>query len=713
MSSPNAKSPAASLRSDEPIRGANQDRLGRGHLVEVIGDHIVHSYAPESVVVALNAPWGAGKSSFLNLLEQKLVAAQADEAAEKGEGWSPDRPIVVRFNPWLYTDVDQLVRMFFGELARGIGTAARREIGKKIGELLNVAGSLAAVFSSGAGGLLKEAGGALKQDRSLPQLKLELDKLLPELEQPVVIFIDDIDRLERDALRLLFRMIRLNADFPNITYVLAFDRLVVERNLDEENGIRGRDYLEKIIQVSFDIPEPEPSTTHRILFGEMDAVLDALRTRPHDQHRWGNVFNSGFKEHFRTIRHIKRYANGLRLTLAPVSQEVDLVDFLVVELLRVFHPEVYFGVAGGKEMLAPTGTGHREGVPVERLREWVEQLCKKASPGFESSVKELLRQLFPELARVYSNMAYDVGYHVQWRRDCRVCAPQVFDKFFLLALPEGEISETEIQAFVDQLGDLEATRANLKLALESGKARRLLERLEDFTKDLALENASHLLGVLFDQGDDLRFESRGFLDVTADMQVARIIYQCLARLSSEEHRHDLLLDCVAKGSGLYTLVQEVSLCEPKENATERRLFSNHLLWEELRDAAVGRIRDAEASGTLWRVWRLPFVLYRWIEWSSEEGVQAAVAQHVVEDDNFLTFLGSFVSQSRSFTMGDKVGRTRARLSKKEIASFMKLDVVVSRLKTIAAAADEDEDAVVIARELLGMIERKPEGPWDA
>jgi hypothetical protein len=55
----------------------------------------------------------------------------------------------------------------------------------------------------------------------------------------------------------------LNADFSNVTYVLAFDRLVVEKYLDEENGIRGRDYLEKIIQVSFDIPEPEPETIYR------------------------------------------------------------------------------------------------------------------------------------------------------------------------------------------------------------------------------------------------------------------------------------------------------------------------------------------------------------------------------------------------------------------------------------------------------------------
>jgi predicted KAP-like P-loop ATPase len=100
--------------------------------------------------------------------------------------------------------------MFFGELARGIGRAKRQELGKKIGDLLNAAGAVASVFSSEAGSLLKEAGKALKEDKGLPELKAQLDKLLPELHQRVVVFVDDIDRLERDVLRLLFRGLQQN-----------------------------------------------------------------------------------------------------------------------------------------------------------------------------------------------------------------------------------------------------------------------------------------------------------------------------------------------------------------------------------------------------------------------------------------------------------------------------------------------------------------------
>ena len=688
---------SAALRSDEPIRTHAQDMLARTHLVEVLSRHILQTDTPEAVVIALNAPWGAGKSSFLNLLEQKLVppAAVAETTAS--------HPIVVRFNPWHYMSLEQLVGMFFAELERGIGTASNKELTKKIGTALQALGGMAGIFHSGAGGFIKEAANALKQGPSLPELKRELDKLLPDLTQRVVVFVDDIDRLERDALRLLFRMIRLNADFPNVTYVLAFDRLVVEKNLDEPNGIRGRDYLEKIIQVSFDIPAPEPSTRHRILFSEMDAVLGSLKTRPLDQRRWGNVFHSGFKNHFRTLRHIKRYANGLRLTLPPVAEEVDLVDFLSIELLRVFHPEVYSAVAAGKDMIAPPRISNLINIPVDRLRQWFEDLCAKASPGFQEDVRGILRELFPALGRVSSTTRHDVSFHARWRRECRVCSPEVFDKYFLLAIPEGEVSEIEVRAFVDGVGDVTRTKEFLARARESGHARRFMERLEDFTSELPQASIAPLVRVLFDDGDLLRFESRGMLDITADMQVPRIIYQCLSKLPTEQERIDLVQLSVKEGSSLYTVVQEVSLLEPNDQAGDGRpILTSHSQWERLRDTALDRITKACADETLWTSQNLPYVLFAWLRWSDEGTVRTAVSTHVQDDQSLILFIGKFLGDAHSLSVGDKVATKHVGLSKKGVAQFIDIDVTLKRLRSLSTGGGDLAD---VASALVAQWER--------
>ena len=85
---------ASSLRADEPIRSSEEDLLSRGPLVAMIAQHILAMDGSESVVIALNAPWGAGKSSFLNLLEDDLTNDGSSDDCRN------DGPIVVRFNPW-------------------------------------------------------------------------------------------------------------------------------------------------------------------------------------------------------------------------------------------------------------------------------------------------------------------------------------------------------------------------------------------------------------------------------------------------------------------------------------------------------------------------------------------------------------------------------------------------------------------------------------
>ena len=74
-----------------------------------------------------------------------------------------------------------------------------------------------------------------------------------DLTKPIVVVLDDIDRLSTSEIRDVFKLVRLTANFPNIIYIVAFDRNRVEEALAEQ-GVPGRDYLEKILQVAIDLP---------------------------------------------------------------------------------------------------------------------------------------------------------------------------------------------------------------------------------------------------------------------------------------------------------------------------------------------------------------------------------------------------------------------------------------------------------------------------
>ena len=436
--------------------------------------------------------------------------------------------------------------------------------------------------------------------------------------------------------------------------------------------------------MSFDIPEPEPDAIYRVLFGELESLIQALDARPLDNHRWGNLFLSGFKEHFRTIRHVKRYANGLRFTLPLVAQEVDVVDFLGVELIRTFHPEVYGEMVLSKEMLAFSAGGERKAP--EEVRKWTECLCGKTSDGQHQSVKKLLIELFPTVAGAYTNFHENPQDH-RWRTNCRVCSPEVFDRFFLLAVPRGDVSEITVRAFLDELADTGKTTQTLRLALNSGTARRLLERLMDFIEDLPEEHVAPLMQVMLELGDELQFEPQGMYDI-AEVLPRHIIWKCMRRISDEGERYRIILEAVKAGRSLSTVVETATLSRP-DGGESGQLLSDDILWLSIRDAFVKRMRSAAADGSLWRSNKLGAALVCWSAWGCKEEVSAAIDKQAATDERFLDFVGRY--ERKAFSLGgtDKMAKASRMIADGELSSVRDLKAVKQRLEEIASGAESN------------------------
>ena len=163
--------------------------------------------------------------------------------------------------------------MFFHELQVGVGRSVpklKKRFQKSLHTLSVVlaAGELSPVGGSQFGFLSrvsKIGSDALEnKNESLMEFKGRINKELLKLNRRIFVLIDDIDRLDQQSMRFMFRLIRLNADFDRMTYVLAFDRDVVSSVLTQEQGVLGSDYLEKIVQVGFDIPPAEPDRLNRL-----------------------------------------------------------------------------------------------------------------------------------------------------------------------------------------------------------------------------------------------------------------------------------------------------------------------------------------------------------------------------------------------------------------------------------------------------------------
>ena len=244
------------LLPDEPITSLSQDRLDRKSFAKHLAEVLLSYDSTSSLVIALYGPWGVGKSSLLKLIDLYLQTISKEDNV----------PVILHFDPWNFTSIDQLIKMFFKELRGALGQKDKSTLVKNIGVTLETLGyvlspgSLSPVggqYLDKGSGFLKNIGQWMKskskEQETLEEIKKKLNRFMDEYGRRVIIFIDNIDRLESENMRLLFRLIRLNGDFNNTIYVLALDRSNTELTLSDIQGNSGRKYLEKIVQVGFDI----------------------------------------------------------------------------------------------------------------------------------------------------------------------------------------------------------------------------------------------------------------------------------------------------------------------------------------------------------------------------------------------------------------------------------------------------------------------------
>lgn len=156
-------------------------------------------------------------------------------------------------------------------------------------------------------GFGKKASDVAKQKDSLENVKTEVINALKNQNQKLIVIIDDIDRLNNEQIRLIFQLVNCVAGFPNMIYLLSFDKTVVVRALEDEQKCNGEEYLEKIIQVPFDVPEAKKSDVHNLLFEKLDNIwFDEIPCRNFEKEYWSKVYaNCLSRNTYLSIRHMK------------------------------------------------------------------------------------------------------------------------------------------------------------------------------------------------------------------------------------------------------------------------------------------------------------------------------------------------------------------------------------------------------------------------
>ena len=397
--------------------------------------------------------------------------------------------------------------------------------------------------------------------------------------------------------------------------------------------------------------------------------------------RWGNLYYAGLYKLFESMRDVKRFLNSLSFNFRLVTGEINPVDFIGIEALRVFLPEVYRKIANNKDLFTAVRMDSNQQNPLTEKKNSLDRIFD-SNPDQSEIAKNICMELFPQIRAVYPKLFTGTwsGNPASWRKERRICSEDVFDIYFVLGVPMGEVSREELQQFItiadqpDQLINL------LRTYKEQGRIARLLDWLNDIVEELSKEGILGLCQALLQFGDELANIQKGILGPGTDIQLPWIISQLLRRIEDPKSRFDWLLDQINKGNSFFTVIQQVSWHIPSQaEPIPDPIFDSQQL-SILTNSCVKKISSYAKSGDLLKTKNLVYVLFRWKEWAKDaKAISSFINRTISSPNSALDFLTGFIWETGSYTFGDYVEKKEWDIDKKSLVALADIEKLTSSL----------------------------------
>ena len=623
------------ITGDNPIQRPEDDTLGRTTLAEFFARQVLALDTTEGVVVGVLGAWGSGKTSFINLARKEF----------KRNGVH-----ILDFNLWMFSGTQQLVEHFFDELTAQLRICPGLA---KIGKALD---NYSDVFPRSTRGVVKILAKLLQRKKTgVRENRTKVEKILKKLDNPIVVVLDDIDRLLVSEIRDMFMLIRLTANFPNIIYVVAFDRTRVEEALSEQKGMSGRDYLEKILQVAIDLPVIPDRVLHQQISSAIDEALSYIEdTGPFDEQVWPDVFMEIIQPLTRNMRDVRRYIAAIHGTVTALQGKIALADVLGLEAVRVFLPDVFKNLHGALGSLTNTSELIYDNSKItEQYKSQIDKLIK-ASGDRGQVVRAMINRLFPAARRHIGNSHYGADCKSKWIKERRVAHEDI------LALYLERIAGDNLLAFLyaerawTRMADRDAFDSYLR-SLDTTRLEDVISSLKVYKDQFGPEHVVPGTIVLLNILPDLPERQRGMFEWDARITVNRVIYRLLKSINDPDDVEAAVRQILPEIESLSSKMEIIYMIGYQENVGHKLVSEGaaeefeKTWYHEVRSASdEDLIREVNICMILLKVKRL--------EGTSEDSFQIPASPKLT-----LALLQSALTEERIHSMESRAVRRSPRL----------------------------------------------------
>lgn len=364
--------------SDDALDNPNLDSLGYTEDAEIFATQVLNNMSKDSFVFGLDAPWGMGKSSYINLCKNF---------------WKEnENVIVIDFEPLRFESNESVFKNFINELINGIrkdsfAPEIQNTFYKYVFSILN---NIKVGFSYLSLSFTKNDTNDVKFNALKDELKFYNKK--------IIVIIDDLDRLQTEYVKTILDIVKKSFTLPNITYVLCYDtenlsqvdhtlkitesvsspsegkttKTVEREKIDNEKLI---EYIEKIVNIKKTLVIPRSKIRDYLVKkieeininqklpifpkASMDKITTAIDYifAPDQYYKYIKYLGD--------LRKIKRFLNIFKMQVAYnldivhnlSKNDIDFLDLIHLMLLYINYPKVFRKIYntetdGGKEFFS-------------------------------------------------------------------------------------------------------------------------------------------------------------------------------------------------------------------------------------------------------------------------------------------------------------------------------------------------------------------------
>lgn len=383
------------------------------------------------------------------------------------------------------------------------------------------------------------------ENKDIIDLKSIIIKSLKKEKKKYLVIIDDLDRIQAPEVMVIFKAVKLLADFPNIVYLLSYDK----EHLMNQWPFQNSNYIQKIVQLEKNLPVIPVAKLKEIYINRLNNIISNDTNFNLDE--FTKMYDYSINKLIKNIRDINRFENSFNLSYIANKNinEIHLIDYILISLLEEFDKTTFNLIQQNKHLLFNTISP----IDLKKHTDFIQQLSK--NDGFSvfivlfanylDKLEEVMNSLTNkttnsntqssdvpqyEISKILDLFKFRYKIFVSEDNYRKISNKDSFDNYFLTTTVTSLITDTEYKSLVDSCFNIEEFK-NTFIVIFSKNEDKFKDFCERLSRDSNFVNSSvnitNLIKGILNLSDDLLlrlFDIRNFCeDLLSILKIGKTI----------------------------------------------------------------------------------------------------------------------------------------------------------------------------------------------